>query len=1394
MKQQLANTLLLLLALFSLTEVGAATGKEVLWSDYAPGGAAFSLGRTIDFSKQRITATIDLSTCGGSTSLENILSVGNDISQWGTETTGITDLHLYYTKSTSTLHIDYCTGKVNTVRRDVTGISGTVSLVLSSEGFTVNGVTQASASELSALLALTSVQIGSNQGDSRSRATYKEVAVEETAGTEPSTPTAFVAPVIGNTYIISPSADNGKALTVSTANNDETVRVSTLVSGNAGQQWRVTKSMASSVYVYNLVSVLSGKALDMAGTNSTAPLQWTSEHEYNGGSANANQEWNFVSAGNNSYYICCIPQNASGRIYYLALNSAGTALTKVTSQSSATKFGFTLVEASSGGGGSANHGSFSVSWISNPAKVSDYKEDAHATYIPYAGTAEMRADTAYYKRPWETPRSTNYMLLNGTWKFKYVPGTASGPANTDAYISKASSDSDWDEIRVPLSWEMAGFGKPVYTNVGYPFKNNAPGGAATEGWTQYGVEDHNATGFYRRSFELPADWKDKRVYLHFDGMYSAGVVWVNGRYVGFSESSNTDAEFDITAFVNEGENQLSVRVYRWCDGSYLEGQDMWHLSGIHRDVYLYATPKVAVRDHKIITDSQLSADATSGTMTVSLTIDNRDGGQAGKTFDVTLRDAAGAEVQRQSYAYNGSATQTATVTFPGLSGLHPWSAEDPYLYTVEVSQKDASGAEEMAFSTKHGFRTIVNNGKYVAINGKRVFFKGVNTQDTHPEYGRAIDVATMLKDVTLMKRANVNTVRTSHYPRQPKMYAMFDAYGLYCMDEADVECHYVGTKISSDSNWKAAMMDRTQRMVLRDINHPSIIFWSLGNECGDGTNFHDIYTWCKNNGAGRQVHHSPWGGEFTSYTDVSSKMYPDMNFFNQHKDGWNGKPVIFSEYCHAMGQAIGALRDYWDIIESSSAIIGGCIWDWVDQAIYNPADLQSGVTHKNGFHNWVAGYDFNNPSGVGVGFQGNFLDNGIVTPDRAWTGKLAEVKGVYANVAFTGWNASSKSFTLKNKNAFTNLADLYDLTYVVLRDGCLAEEGRVELPSVAAGNTATVRVPYTTAVDTDASAEYVLHLYLRLRKSTMWAEAGYAVAEGEFVLQERKALPAHSADGGSVTLAADNTVTGTTKDGKAFKLTFSNGKMTSWTFDGKEVMVASPDFNSYRDIDNDRSISSISFAATSSKTSESSNRNAQNPTLSFGFTATNCRYTVDYTFYSDATVDMKVTFSPTGATRRIGLGMEFAPGFENVEYYGRGPWANYVDRKSGSYLGRYSTTVDDLLEELVHPQTNGDHQDLRELLLGNTNGLQLAIKTEGQVAFSLSHYDEKRWCDAGDTMWNDKLHWYDLTKQGKVYAHFDAYQRGLGNKSCGGDDALSKYQCPTSGTLTYTLRLTPSVK
>lgn len=1040
---------------------------------------------------------------------------------------------------------------------------------------------------------------------------------------------------------------------------------------------------------------------------------------------------------------------------------------------------------------------FSPLWMASPSKAGDRKLAAHATMIPYPTTAAMQSDKAYYDTPWVYPsdKNTTYQSLNGTWNFMYVKGDGENLGESDKYVEEyIDLTIPYDTIQVPLSWEMAGYGRPVYTNIGYAFINTPP--MAMQGISDMTQEsDHNATGVYRRIINV-GDWKTsgKRVILHFDGVSSAAAVYVNGTYVGYSEGSNTDAEFDITNELHDkGDNMLAVKVFRWCDGSYLEGQDMWNFSGINRDVYLYAIPQVAIRDYKI-TANTLAGDATSASgLYVNLSVANNTGETFTKKFVARLKNAEGNVVASASKEFTpqyATATTNAvnlSLTGEGFKSLRPWSAEDPYLYTVEVSQQDLDGNEEMAFSAKYGFRTVDIDNGVLKVNGKRVFLKGVNAHDINPERGHATNVETMLKDLTMMKRANINTFRASHYPRQPKMLAMLDAFGFYTLESADIECHFE-QKLTDSEAWLVSMMDRTQRMVLRDRNHPSVISWSLGNESGRGKNFDTTCKWVKENDATRVVHYA----DKLSVSDINSQMYPTVSKVRSSATtaaGANVKPVFYCEYAHAMGQAVGNLKEFWDAIESSNIIAGGCIWDWADQAIYNVDDLKNNVKTKNGFHLWTAGYDYNKVD-KGKGFEGNFLDNGLVTPDRRWTGKLAEVKKVYQYVDFQSF--ANNTLTFKNKYMFTNL-NQFNLVARLLRDGRLVKEQTIAMPDVEPGATGTLDVDFNT--DVDNSAEEVVDFQVVLKDKTMWADAGYEVARQQFNVSNDgtpQLTDYTPVKGGSISVA-DNTIKGTDANGNDYTMTFApDGKIQSWKYGDKDILKQGFDFNSCRNIDNDKDINALIPVASSATTTASAlTKSGDNYVMRVNGEAQNCSYTIAYTFYPDATVDMDVTFKPAGDTRRLGLGVQFAEGFENVEFYGRGPWANYVDRKTGTYLGRYYTTVDDMVEEQIHPQTYGDHQDLRELVLSNAgSGLALDIKAGGNVAFSLSHFDESAWCGK-TTLWNDPIHWYDLTRNDQVYAHFDYWQRGLGNNSCSGETSLKKYQCPTEGEYSYKLRITP---
>ena len=1155
----------------------------------------------------------------------------------------------------------------------------------------------------------------------------------------------------GKSYVISNVATKNVLTISADAKPADLIDVKPYVEGDNAQTWRVSNGSKSGLI---LTSNSNNMSMDMFLNGDRTPLVYTTD------AANENQNVILEDAGDGYFYLTGLYK---GTKFYIKV-SGDKLIASTDRDGDNSKFFFTVAAGPVG------------DYWENQQVYEENKEAARATFIPYTSTDLMKADVNYSKA-WLTPEKADYLSLNGTWKFNLVPEPSARPGENDFWGNDADV-SAWDNIEVPSCWEMKGYDLPLYVNVEYAFLNNPP-------YIKNKVDGvgNNPVGSYRRTFTLPQGWEAKNVFLHFDGLYSAAFVWVNGEYVGYTQGGNNDHEFDLSAHVRTGENNICVQVFRWSDASYLEGQDMFHMSGMHRDVYLYATPKTFVSDHYIT--SNLNSAFNGGSMNVALEIDNRGGKAASKVVEVELVSPDGNVVATRSEAVEfaaGVKNLKKNIAFDALSSLSAWTSETPNLYTVIVRQKDAAGNEEMVFSTKYGFRTIEIKNGVVLINGQRVYFKGVNTQDTHPLYGRTMDIATMFRDIELMKQANVNLVRTSHYPRAAKMYAMFDYYGLYVMDEADVECHKSWSdkkdnSISNDPSWQAQYVDRTVRMVLRDRNHPSVVFWSLGNESGVGVNFDATYSATKVLDS-RPVHYEGYSNvNSAKNTDMDSKMYPNLSYTRNHCDNSiGGEPFFLCEYAHAMGNAVGNLQDYWDIIEGSNYGIGGCIWDWVDQSIYDPQAIKKGELEKNGFPVYTTGYDYPGPH------QGNFCNNGIITADRAWTAKLTEVKKVYQNVKFT---YSNGVLQIKNKYNFINL-DNFALRYSLLSNGNIVEEKTVTAPSVAPGSTATVDLGIAT--EFEQGKEYALNVELLTKSAEEWCEAAYPIATEQFVLQERAAL-------GNVAQNTDVLVVDKSNGCKVSNsnITFavnSNGFVTEWVANGVKVLEQGnyPIYSNVRWIENESPygehkfgdyVASINSASVSSELSSDS----KTCNVTVNVQHNKCPYVVTYTVYASGVVDMKIDYSPNASgLRRIGIDMLFPAGYENVEYYAKGPWENYIDRQTGSFLGRYTTTVDDMFEMYPHPQSHGNRMALRDLTMWNPeNGNTIKIETEGQVSFSLSHYNQRQYL-------TPELHPWDLQKDDVVYATFDYMQRGLGNGSCG-PGTESQYHCPYSQTVSHKMRI-----
>lgn len=1113
-----------------------------------------------------------------------------------------------------------------------------------------------------------------------------------------------------------------------------------------GQSWQFKPAATNSWQISNKYY---GQSLDDASGRTL--LQWDTK-----GSPYENQMFIFKAVAGQAGVYQISPDKDAFRSQVYGWNASGN-LTLLTTSGANTWFRFKEIPAPIIPKGE---------YWEDETMIGENKEKGHATYIPYSSTAVMKSE-ARYNYPWITPEKANYLLLNGDWKFNYVGTPEQRPMD---FWKEGFDLSAWDTIEVPSNWEMKGYGTPIYANVAYPFSNTPP--RITARSDNNGTYDANPVGSYKRSFKLPEGWDQKRVFVTFGGIYSAAFVWVNGQYIGFTEGANNNHEFDITRALRTGTNNISVQVIRWSDGSYLECQDMFRMSGIYRDVYLTATPKTFVRDHYIQSTLNEADSYTSGSMKVTTEVDNRDKTAATKKVGVTLLDPNGnvvreLPVQTVTFA-EGDSTSSLVFSATGLSDLQLWTAETPVLYTVIVTQYDQNAVEESVFSTKYGFRDITIKNSLMFVNGKRVRLKGVNRHDTDPMRGRAVDVSSMLRDILLFKQNNINTLRTSHYPNQDKMYAMLDYYGIYVCCEADVECH-ANQGISSMPSWIPAFVDRTERMVYRDRNHPSVIFWSLGNECGGGANFQSSYDICKKLDT-RYVHYEGAGG---NYSDMNSVMYPDVNWVKSQDANGSTKPLFLCEYSHAMGNAIGNLREYWDVMENSKRTIGACIWDWIDQAIYDPKEIKSG--NITGLH---TGYDYPGPH------QGNFCSNGIITADRAETQKLAEVKKVYQYITFTKFNATTKRLSISNRYSFLNL-NTFNLVWEVLKNGVAVENGSVAMPDKPAGTllASSVVISYSTPIDQDA--EYLLNVYAQLKEDATWAKAGHTVASEQFVLSQKKELAPLP-----VSQKADLTVTGATStyltitgENMVAKFRRSSSVLTSLKFDGKEMIYSSNGFayenhryienDTYTDTNNQLATSASSFTYSLAADKKSVTVNASRDAL--------CPYDMQYVFSADGVVDVKATFKPaTADLRRMGLVWKLIPEIDKVEYYARGPQANYVDRHDGTFLGRYTTTVDDMREHFVKPQSMGNRQEVRDIKLTNADGEGISIETSDSLSFSALRYT--------DTDLMNIQHEWALVKQPYIYMHLDFTQRGLGNASCG-PGTLSEYYVPSTGTYSYTLRI-----
>lgn len=1106
------------------------------------------------------------------------------------------------------------------------------------------------------------------------------------------------------------------------------------------QVWQIHPSARQDycllINVYGQIALDNGNHGDKEGE----VLTW----ETNGG--NANQQWNILKQADGTYTFTCA---AGGlKLGYNDNCQPGGHVWQMKASDSDVNVKWNLVKTDLKVVAEAEAVQSKHEW-ENQYIYGINKELGRATMLLYANEKEMRADEAY-RKPWMWPNSSLRLMLNGQWQFNWVPSPEKRPAD---FYKTTYDASGWKTIQVPSCVEMLGYGTPIYTNITYPFKNQPPLIRGQEGYTV--LKEPNAVSSYRRTFQVPASWNGREIYLHFNGIYSAAYVWVNGSKVGYTQGPNNDSEFDITKYLKMGEeNLVCVEVYRWSDGSYIEDQDMFRLSGIHRDVYLEARQKVQLQDAYMTTRFGRRG-FQQANLNMELTLQNLD------------KKAQDAQVECKLYDPNGNLVQICKMTVarllkgekrvirPFFQVKQPrlWTAETPNLYTIDIKVNGDISTQ------KYGFRKIENRNGQVFINGKRVMFKGADRHDTHPVYGKAVPVESMIEDILLMKRYNLNTVRTSHYPNDPRMYALYDYYGIYTMDEADVECHG-NHSISKNPSWEGQYVDRQERMVLRDRNHPSVIFWSMGNECGGGQNF--IASKKAIQALDDRLIHYEGMNEVA---DMDSRMYPSIDHMRKldRDENLKDRPFFLCEYAHAMGNSIGNLKEYWDYIEfESKRMIGGCIWDWVDQGLCKYGEPQTNMYYGGGFGDYPNDNDF--------------CCNGIITSDRHVTPKLEQVKKVYQYVDFR--KTDEGKIRIRNRYCFHDLG-AYVLKYELLRDGRIIQSGTTNMQAVQPGDSIDMDMPVEVP-ETDEA--YHLNLSLLLKEDTQWAPAGHSVAAEQIELKKRTVpvkLNLIPSDGN---IRAEETADRISVSGKdwSFGISKQTGAVTDLTYSGKQMIGQGAEnflFNGYRSINNDRcgnlnpkhedvlvkliqKENNVKIYVTQVVKGGKDNRSAVPVLTEYEFTSDGNILVYATMFNNEKNVDF----------RRMGLQAFLDKSLENVEYLGRGPMENYPDRKDCAFIGCYTNTVSGMQEEYIKPQTMGERCDVEWLQLTDKGGKGVRISAAGlPFMFSAQHYTD-------EDLWQTKyLHELKNIRRPEVVLHLDAAMRGLGNASCG-PGPLQKYE------------------
>ena len=997
----------------------------------------------------------------------------------------------------------------------------------------------------------------------------------------------------------------------------------------------------------------------------------------------------------------------------------------------------------------------------DPQVVGINKRPGRAQFVPFADAA-----TAITHNPVNSPYVTN---LNGRWQFSYF-------ANPDLVLNDFHADEltdiTWDEITVPGNWTLQGYDKPIYTNVQMPIPLDPP----------HVPQDDNPTGIYRRSFTVPENWHGRQIFICFEGVESAFYLMVNGRFMGYSQGSRLPAEFDLTDFVLPGENQLTVMVIRWSDGSYLEDQDHWWMAGIYRDVYLYAAPRVHIRD--FFARPELDDALQDGNLQVHVDVE---------AFE--KQSLHGYQVSMQVMDGNGrglfpspiSKSITIADNHPTTANLRAtiknpakWSAETPNLYTLLLSLLDPHDNILEVVSCRIGFRRVEIAGCELLINGRPVLIKGVNRHEHDDRHGKTISETSMIADIKLMKQFNINAVRNSHYPNHPRWYELCDEYGLYVIDEANIEAHAANNILCHEPSWTHAFVERGQRMVQRSKNHACIILWSLGNESGYGPNHDALAGWIRGLDPTRPLHYEGaisrsvgqdwWNGK--RVTDIVCPMYPRVAEIVDYAQNLAAdRPLIMCEYAHSMGNSTGNLREYWDAIRNNHGLQGGFIWDWVDQGLIK--------TSPDGRAYWAYGGDFGDEIN-----DYNFCINGLIWPDRKPHPALYEYKKVLQPVRVEAADLAHGKISIHNEFDFVSMLGING-RYTLELNGQTIQSGDLPTLDIPPGGSLPVTLPITKP-EMSSGAECYLTIRFTLRKATAWANAGHEIGWEQFLMPFSAPAKQKIFPGQTSALSLTQTETAVTINGTDFYLSINknSGLITEWVYRQTAVLQNGPTFNIWRaPVDNDgfkldaqRPLMPLAawldagFDRYQTKVNTLSVKQTDSGQIIAQIKATagipnqlpGITFDQTYMIYGDGRV--KVEFDAQVRPNlpilpRFGVGLTLPAGFEQYEWYGRGPHENYIDRNFGAAVGRYHGTVDDQYIPYIMPQENGNKTDVRWLTLTNRNGVGLQVTGLPLLEATVSHFTTADLFQAHHT--------HKLTRRDETFLYLDKQQMGLGGASCG---------------------------